>query len=376
MNEKNFTERLEALGNIVLSNPWFGVGGLERVYLAATNASPLISIVAAKNFHDETSFRFYFGAHKQFTRVFDIDAFVPGDSALVYIAMNEALIAFFKANPGPFNAHVANHWALFHDGPVTKERTFIYFQPGVWEMEEVGKNPVLLKLYEARLKDVVVLANSDYMKSVLQERFGCEARVLYPCTDTEFFAQARAGSPSGKDIDVMMFSRLNPGKQFTEAIAIFEQIVERRPETKFTVAGAIRREDIAYLDDLRAEASKHGIESAVTFVPNPSLEDLRSLYQRAKLLLFLPKNEPLGLVPVEAMVSGVPVVAYDAGGVRETVVHGQTGYLCQDESDLVEYVAHLLDDESTLECFSSNANLVQEKFSEARFLEDLLTILS
>ncbi len=357
-------------GRLVLSNPWFGVGGLERVYLAVTSASKDACIVAAKNFHDPTSFPLYFGAHKPFPNVFDIDLFVEGESPYVYMAMNAALERYFAGHPEHVAAHVTNHWGMFFPPPATVGKTIVYFQPGVWEMEQVSKTPLLLRLYKDVLQERVVLANSAYMKSLVKEQFGCEAKVLYPCTDTSFFAEARASR--AKEHDVMIFSRLNAGKQFSAAIDLFKQVALQRPGSKFLVAGAIRREDMAFLDELKAIARKHGLEKAITFVPNPSLHALKDLYAATRLLVFFPKNEPLGLVPVEAMASGVPVIAFDSGGVKETVIPGKTGVLCKDEEGMVEAIGSLLADEKKLDGMRGNVGLVADKFSEDAFLRNLL----
>jgi glycosyltransferase involved in cell wall biosynthesis len=368
--KRKVTSDMNSAGRLVLSNPWFGVGGLERVYIAVTSATTDACIVAAKNFHDPTSFPFYFGAHKPFPTVFDIDLFVEGESPHVYLAMNAALERYFAGHPEHVAAHVTNHWGMFFPPPACVGKTIVYFQPGVWEMEQVSKTPVLLRLYKDVLQERVVLANSAYMKSLVMEQFGCESRVLYPCTDTSFFAAARESRK--KEYDVMVFSRLNAGKQFNAAIELFKEIEMQRPGSKFLVAGAIRREEMAFLDELKSIARKQGLEKAITFVPNPSLQDLKVLYAATRLLVFFPKNEPLGLVPVEAMASGVPVIAFDSGGVKETVIPGKTGVLCKDEAGMVEAIGNLLADEKKLDGMRGNVGLVADKFSEAAFLRNFL----
>jgi glycosyltransferase involved in cell wall biosynthesis len=129
---------------------------------------------------------------------------------------------------------------------------------------------------------------------------------------------------------------------------------------------------MAFLDELKAIARKNGLEKAITFIPNPSLQNLKDLYAATRLLVFFPKNEPLGLVPVEAMVSGVPVIAFDSGGAKETVIPGKTGTLCKDEAGMVEAIVGLLADDKKLNGMRGNAGLVADKFSEANFLRNLL----
>ncbi|HME56593.1 MAG TPA: glycosyltransferase family 4 protein [Candidatus Lokiarchaeia archaeon] len=370
---QNLDEKLNEMGPIALSNPWFGVGGLERVYLAVTSVKRDATIVVAKNFHDQDSFSFYFGDHKPFPEVFDIDLMVEGDSPHVHLCMNAALERYFATAAKSHAAHVTNHWGLFFTPPASCEITLVYFQPGVWEMEQIKKNPVLFNLYRDILQERRVLANSMYMKDILKQDFDCEATVLYPCTDTEYFLQG--DDKQTKRHDVMIFSRLNPGKQFTAALDMFKDITRRRPKTRYVIAGAIRREEMNFLEQLKELAAKNGLERSITFVPNPSLQDLKALYEASKLLAFLPKNEPLGLVPVEAMVAGVPVVAFNSGGATETVMQDKTGILCDDEEGMVDAIVDLLDDPEKADAMRENSSLIQEKFSERSFLSNLINII-
>ena len=72
---------------------------------------------------------------------------------------------------------------------------------------------------------------------------------------------------------------------------------------------------------------------------------LRDLYNKARMVLFAPYLEPFGLVPVEAMACGTPVIAVREGGMKETVVHNETGLLVErDEMAFSEAVSRLLKD--------------------------------
>ena len=53
----------------------------------------------------------------------------------------------------------------------------------------------------------------------------------------------------------------------------------------------------------------------------------RMLLQHARLLVYTPSNEHFGIVPLEAMLAGVPVLAANSGGPLETVLDGETGWL-------------------------------------------------
>jgi glycosyltransferase involved in cell wall biosynthesis len=104
-------------------------------------------------------------------------------------------------------------------------------------------------------------------------------------------------------------------------------------------------------------------------------EDVRTLYRQARVVL-LPGEEDFGIVPVEAMACGTPVLALAAGGALETVIDGTTGRLVPspDAAAFAEALAGLpAFDEDVLRAHA-------ERFSSDRFAtaflgaaEDLLT---
>ena len=65
----------------------------------------------------------------------------------------------------------------------------------------------------------------------------------------------------------------------------------------------------------------------VTFVGEVDDNELPAIYANAKALIFPAKDEEFGIVPVEAMGYGIPVIAFRSGGVPETIIEGKTGIL-------------------------------------------------
>ena len=66
---------------------------------------------------------------------------------------------------------------------------------------------------------------------------------------------------------------------------------------------------------------------------NLNSHDLAVLYNQAYLCAYAPVQEPFGLVPLEAMACGTPVVGVNEGGVKESVIHEQTGLLVDRDVD-------------------------------------------
>jgi alpha-1,3/alpha-1,6-mannosyltransferase len=65
----------------------------------------------------------------------------------------------------------------------------------------------------------------------------------------------------------------------------------------------------------------------IVFLPSVPNQMKDALLNQAKLLVYTPSNEHFGIVPLEAMLAGVPVLAANSGGPLETVVDGETGWL-------------------------------------------------
>ncbi len=93
---------------------------------------------------------------------------------------------------------------------------------------------------------------------------------------------------------------------------------------RLVIAGAVDAASREYVAALRQRAGPDGM---VTFVANPSDAELGALYARCCALIFPSLNEDWGIVPLEAMAHGKPVLAVNRGGPVESVVHGETGFL-------------------------------------------------
>ena len=82
---------------------------------------------------------------------------------------------------------------------------------------------------------------------------------------------------------------------------------------------------------LEAEARALGVAGDVEFRVSIANDEKRALLEACTCVLYTPANEHFGIVPLEAMAAGKPVVACDSGGPKESVAHGVTGFLCAPE---------------------------------------------
>lgn len=150
------------------------------------------------------------------------------------------------------------------------------------------------------------IAISRHVRERIRRHYGRDADVIYPPVNTAFFTPdaGRERTPT-----YLLVSALVPYKRVELAVEAFNR--SGRP---LTVIG----------DGPDRAALEKKAAPNVRFFGWQSDETLRSHYRSARALVF-PGEEDFGIVPVEALACGLPVVAYGKGGILETVEDGRTG---------------------------------------------------
>ncbi len=191
----------------------------------------------------------------------------------------------------------------------------------------LNKVDPLPKLYYSELKKVdyentraadKVLANSRFIRDQVARIYGVEAAVCYHGIDTEQFRPIEVA----RERFIFSVGSMTPMKGFDLIVqAVAEIPAEKRPS--LVIASNFQNPpEKAYIEQL---ASDRGVD--LQLKKNVLDEELVTLYNRAGVVSYTPHNEPFGLVPLEAMACGAPVVAVREGGVMETVISGENGLL-------------------------------------------------
>lgn len=108
-----------------------------------------------------------------------------------------------------------------------------------------------------------------------------------------------------------------------------------------------------------------------------SLKD--ALLRSARLLVYTPSNEHFGIVPLEAMLAGTPVLAANTGGPLETVVDGVTGWLCPPDdvekwTVVMNKVLHKMPEAALQKMAQAGKERVKNEFSDVKMAERLENI--
>jgi D-inositol-3-phosphate glycosyltransferase len=210
------------------------------------------------------------------------------------------------------------------------------------------------------LRDVdrVIATCSDEAFELIRLGLGAERISVVPCgVDLELFTMTGPADPRPSDRQrIVVVTRLVERKGVGNVVEALAQLAG----VELVVAGGPPRDR---LDDdpeacrLRALARAHGVADRVELRGRLAHEDVPRLLRSADLAVICPWYEPFGIVPLEAMACGVPVVASAVGGMLDTVVDGMTGLLvpprCPER--IAEAAAELLADPARRAAMSSVA---------------------
>ncbi len=153
--------------------------------------------------------------------------------------------------------------------------------------------------------------NSQFVAKRIKKYYRREAEVVYPPVDLDDF---QVGTE--REDFYLLLGELVPYKRADIAIEAC-----RKAGKRLVVIGGG--------PDL--DALSRGAPRNVSFLGRQEFPVVRDHLSRCRALLF-PGIEDFGIVPVEAMASGAPVIAYRNGGAAETVIDGVTGHLFQEQT--------------------------------------------
>ena len=186
----------------------------------------------------------------------------------------------------------------------------------------------------ARLREEAALAsNVDQILATCSDevfelvRIGADLRrvAVVPCgVDLELFRPDGPATPRGRQGRLLVVSRLVERKGIGNVITA----MARLPQAELVVAGGPPAAELGADPEARrltALAERAGVTGRVRLLGRVGRSDLPALYRSADLVVTVPWYEPFGIVPLEAMACGVPVVASAVGGLVDSVVDGVTG---------------------------------------------------
>ncbi|WP_288815222.1 glycosyltransferase [Gordonia hongkongensis] len=203
-----------------------------------------------------------------------------------------------------------------------------------------------------------VVANSSAVAERIREHWGRESVVVHPPVDLDGFTPDPAVP---REDFYLLAGRLVPYKRPDLAIA-----AAARADVRLVVAG-----DGRAMPQCRELAGPK-----TTFLGRVPHDILLNLHRSARAVL-MPGIEDFGIVPVEAMATGTPVIALGEGGALDTVVPGSTGLLIEPGTDdeIVERLAASLRDFAVDDYDRSEIRAWAERFRRERFRDEMREVV-
>jgi len=212
--------------------------------------------------------------------------------------------------------------AAYHHRPLVThihatELDRTHFHPNQWiyDMERHG--------FEAA---DCIIAVSNYTKGILTQHYGIAAdkiRVVHNGSDDEIINQARYSLDANlrrNDCPMVLFlGRMTVQKGPLHFLEMAAKVHGMRPDVQFVMAG-----EGGMLDEAINRACDLGLKDCTVFTGKVNSREAKKLYQQADCFVMPSLSEPFGLVALEAIANGTPVVVSKQSGVSEVVAHGFT----------------------------------------------------
>ncbi len=205
-------------------------------------------------------------------------------------------------------------------------------RPFVWHIREsLTKNSPRSNTIWLKHADAIVANSEDTARRISQ--FTNKQQVIVvpngiEIDDSISYADAKQHACNGlglssDSIIIVNVGRICLQKNQLDSISAVSQVFEDYKSLTLLFLGKIQNRE--YADQLLGHATELELDDYMQLMGH--VEDVRGLMRCADVLLHTSRKESQGRVILEAMAASLPVVAYDVGGVRESVVDGKTGFL-------------------------------------------------
>ena len=198
--------------------------------------------------------------------------------------------------------------------------------PYLWWNHELPGQKRALHALSARLAAEAVITSSEFTARMYRDASPLTPVIcVHPGVEADRFRETHVHATSTAAVAGTV-GRLQRWKRIELGLAALPLVLEGQPAARLRVIGdASPTLDAGYPDELSATAARLGVAGAVDFTGH--VDDVPAAMRALDVLVHTAEGEPFGLVLVEAMLSGVPVIAPHEGGPAEIVRDGVDGLL-------------------------------------------------
>ncbi len=193
------------------------------------------------------------------------------------------------------------------------------------------------------------ISNSKYISKRIKKYYKRDSTVIYPPVNLDFFRPSK-----NREDYYLAVGRLIPYKRFDLLVSVFNEL-----KLPLIIVG----------DGPDSNELKKMANSNIKFLGKISDDELKNIYSSAKALIF-PQVEDFGIVPLEAMASGTPVIAYSKGGAMESVTEGVSGIFFHEQNEVE--LKKAIEKFEKMDWNTDEIVKSVNKFSPARFRVEIL----
>jgi len=252
-----------------------------------------------------------------------------------------------------------------------------YFPFPQEQVQEFLKNTIMNWMREFMRKCQHIVIPYERLHSILVNDYGLVDRftVIPTGIDIEPYKKANGSTLRTEwgwqdDTVIISVGRLAEEKNWVTLLQAFALAQKIQPNIRLVLLG-----DGPQAEALRQLVGELKITERVLFTGNVPFGDVPNYLKAADLFAFASITETQGLVTLEAMAAGLPVVAVDGSGTRDSVEDGEQGFLVQnDAQDLANGIIRLIQDPSLMSKFRSAALKKSRAYDNAKLARKMLKV--
>lgn len=256
-----------------------------------------------------------------------------------------------------------------HDNMQQLQKVQILFQPSKARITEFFERSHLLKRYK-RNGGTTFISISKHTENYLKQNIPNQGHLLLlNAIDYDKFKNDVIREECPNPIKLINVGSFVAKKNQQFLISIAEKLEKQNIdfEVHFLGDGAMR-------NDVLGSAREKNINAKIHFQGN--VNHVEKHLAEATLYIHTAKYEPLGLVLLEAMAAGLPIITLDGGGNRDLMEEGKNGFLIEQENAylFVEKILYLKDNKTAYQSMSSYARAFAKNYDIKNYVDQLLVL--
>jgi Glycosyltransferase len=236
-----------------------------------------------------------------------------------------------------------NTAVVFSGGIIAK----LLGKKSIWHIREIISNRYERKVISiiVNMFSDIIIANSKATKNAISNNEK-KVKVIYNAIESKQIKLPDREKNIKDEIIIGMAGRINRWKGQKLFVDMAERVIKENFNVKFLIAGDVYRGESHILEDLKGYIDSKNLREKIILLGQ--VNDMNSFYNSLDIFI-LPsiQPEPFGLVVIEAMDRGIPVIATNHGGPVEIIDNGKNGYLVdyKDSLEMCQRVVQLINNE-------------------------------